>query len=60
MGIETQGKIGNLTIKNRLIMIAMGVGLGEHEGRATDDFIAFYGRRIGDAVHAAYQLAYRL
>ena len=45
MGIETQGKIGNLTIKNRLIMTAMGVGLGEHEGRATDDFIAFYGRR---------------
>jgi len=37
MGIETQGKIGNLTIKNRLIMTAMGVGLGEHEGRATDD-----------------------
>ena len=24
MGIETQGKIGNLTIKNRLIMTAMG------------------------------------
>ena len=26
-------------------MTAMGVGLGEHEGKATDDFIAFYARR---------------
>ena len=25
-------------------MTAMGVGLGEHEGKATDDFIAFYAR----------------
>ena len=34
-----------LYVKNRLIMTAMGVGLGEHEGKATDDFIAFYARR---------------
>ncbi|MBQ8490070.1 MAG: FAD-dependent oxidoreductase [Pseudobutyrivibrio sp.] len=45
MKINTTAKIGNLEIKNRLIMTAMGVGLGNHEGEATEDFIAFYARR---------------
>ena len=45
MPLSSPCKVGNITIKNRLIMTAMGVGLGEHAGRATDDFIAFYARR---------------
>ena len=45
MKLNTSAKIGNLEIKNRLIMTAMGVGLGNHKGEATDDFIAFYARR---------------
>ena len=45
MPLNSPCKVGNVEIKNRLIMTAMGVGLGEHEGKATDDFIAFYARR---------------
>jgi 2,4-dienoyl-CoA reductase-like NADH-dependent reductase (Old Yellow Enzyme family)/thioredoxin reductase len=39
------GKIGNLETKNRLIMTAMGVGLGEWEGNVTDEFREFYAER---------------
>lgn len=40
--IAEKGKIGNLETKNKLIMTAMGVGLGEREGNVTDEFIRFY------------------
>ena len=43
--IAQNGKIGQLEIKNRLIMTAMGVGLGEWEGNVTDEFIRFYADR---------------
>ena len=43
--INKKGKIGNLEIKNRLVMTAMGVGIGEYEGNATDEFIRFYTER---------------
>ena len=43
--INKKGKIGNLEIKNRLVMTAMGVGIGEYEGNATDEFIRFYAER---------------
>lgn len=43
--IAQKGKIGQLEIKNRLIMTAMGVGLGEWEGNVTDEFIRFYADR---------------
>ena len=39
------GKIGNLEIKNRLVMTAMGVGVGDPSGEATDEFIRFYTER---------------
>lgn len=30
--IAKKGQIGNLEIKNRLVMTAMGVGVGDHSG----------------------------
>ena len=43
--LSSPGRIGNLEIKNRLIMTAMGVGVGEHSGEASDAFIEFYTQR---------------
>lgn len=40
--MSKKGQIGQIEIKNRLIMTAMGVGLGEWEGNVTDEFIRFY------------------
>ena len=43
--IGAKGRIGNLEIKNRLVMTAMGVGVGDHSGIASDEFIEFYRQR---------------
>jgi 2,4-dienoyl-CoA reductase-like NADH-dependent reductase (Old Yellow Enzyme family)/thioredoxin reductase len=43
--LAQKGKIGNLETKNRLVMTAMGVGLGEWEGNVTDEFREFYAER---------------
>jgi 2,4-dienoyl-CoA reductase-like NADH-dependent reductase (Old Yellow Enzyme family)/thioredoxin reductase len=43
--ISEKGHIGNLEIKNRLVMTAMGVGVGDHSGIASDAFIEFYRQR---------------
>ena len=43
--IAERGKIGNIEIRNRLIMTAMGVGVGSPSGKATDEFIRFYEER---------------
>lgn len=43
--LGAKGRIGNLEIKNRLVMTAMGVGVGEFEGYATDAFIKYYTER---------------
>lgn len=43
--IGKKGHIGNLEIKNRLVMTAMGVGVGDHSGIAPDRFIEFYTQR---------------
>ncbi len=43
--LAKRGKIGKLETKNRLIMTAMGVGVGSPNGQATDDFIRFYEER---------------
>ena len=43
--IAETGTIGTLTIKNRLVMTAMGVGVGSPNGQATDAFIRFYTER---------------
>jgi NADH:flavin oxidoreductases, Old Yellow Enzyme family len=40
-----KGYIGNLEIKNRLVMTAMGIGYADHEGNATDEIIQFYAER---------------
>jgi 2,4-dienoyl-CoA reductase-like NADH-dependent reductase (Old Yellow Enzyme family)/thioredoxin reductase len=43
--MSKKGQIGKLETKNRLVMTAMGVGLGEWEGNVTDEFIQFYAER---------------
>ena len=40
--LGAKGRIGNLEIKNRLVMTAMGVGIGDPTGNVTDEFIRFY------------------
>lgn len=40
-----KGHIGKLETKNCLVMTAMGVGVGDHSGIATDEFIEFYTQR---------------
>lgn len=40
-----KGKIGSLTIKNRLVMSPMGIGLAELDGSPSEDMIAFYEAR---------------
>ncbi len=45
-----KGTIGKLTLKNRLVMSPMGVGLAELDGSPTEDMIAFYeARALGGA-----------
>ncbi len=41
----SQGKIGNVTLKNRLVMAPMGIGLAELDGTPSQDMIAFYEAR---------------
>ncbi|NMD72601.1 FAD-dependent oxidoreductase [Bacillus sp. DNRA2] len=41
----TQGKIGQVTLRNRLIMPAMGTGLAGPDGEMTDHVIAYYEER---------------
>lgn len=43
--IRAKGHIGNLEIKNRLVMTAMGVGVGDHSGIVPKEFIEFYTQR---------------
>ena len=40
--IFKQGKIGNITLKNRLVMSPMGTSLAEMDGSPSEDMIAFY------------------
>ena len=48
--IFKQGKIGNITLKNRLVMSPMGTNLAEMDGSPSEDMIAFYeARAIGGA-----------
>lgn len=48
--IFEQGKIGNVTCKNRLVMSPMGTSLAEMDGSPSEDMIAFYeARAIGGA-----------
>jgi len=45
-----EGKIGNVKIKNRLVMSPMGCGLANLDGTPSEDMIAFYeARAIGGA-----------
>lgn len=40
-----EGKIGNLTLKNRFVMPAMGTGFAAANGEASDEIIRFYEER---------------
>lgn len=40
-----EGKIGNLTLKNRIVMPPMGTNLAGPEGEVTDQLIAYYEER---------------
>ena len=46
--IFKQGKIGNITLKNRLVMSPMGTSLAEMDGSPSEDMIAFYAYYSGD------------
>lgn len=41
----SEGKIGSLTLKNRLVMSPMGIGLAELDGRPSEEMLAFYEAR---------------
>lgn len=41
----SEGKIGKLTLKNRLVMSPMGIGLAELDGSPSEDMLAFYEAR---------------
>lgn len=41
----SEGKIGKITLKNRLVMSPMGIGLAELDGSPSEDMIAFYEAR---------------
>lgn len=43
--LSRKGNIGSIETKNRLVMTAMGVGLGVPNGIASDEFIEFYTQR---------------
>lgn len=46
----TPGKIGNVELKNRLVMSPMGIGLADMDGTPSDEMIAYYeARAIGGA-----------
>lgn len=46
----SEGNIGKVKLKNRLVMSPMGIGLAELDGTPSDDMIAFYeARAIGGA-----------
>lgn len=48
--LAAEGHIGNLTIRNRTIMTAMGVGVGAADGRANEEFIRYYEERAKGGV----------
>jgi 2,4-dienoyl-CoA reductase-like NADH-dependent reductase (Old Yellow Enzyme family)/thioredoxin reductase len=41
----SKGKIGGLTLKNRIVMPAMGTGLASYNGEASDEIISYYEER---------------
>lgn len=41
----SEGRIGNLTIKNRIVMPAMGTSLASPEGEITDQLVRYYEER---------------
>jgi len=46
----SQGKIGTLDIKNRVVMPAMGVGLANEDGTPSDKMIGYYEERAKGGV----------
>ena len=48
--MKSPGSIGRLTMKNRVVMPAMGVNLSARDGGVSDDIIAFYEARAAGGV----------
>lgn len=48
--IFTPGRVGNLTLKNRIVMAPMGTMLSSAGGEITEDFIAYYAARAKGGV----------
>lgn len=48
--LRSEGKIGRLTLANRVVMPAMGVNLASSTGGVTDEIIAFYEARAKGGV----------
>lgn len=46
----TPGRIGPVTVKNRLVMTAMCVGLAHHDGAVSDALAAYYEERAAGGV----------
>ena len=57
--IFKQGKIGNITLKNRLVMSPMGTSLAEMDGSPSEDMIAFYEARAGASTLARNKNYYK-
>ena len=45
-----KGKIGNLPIKNRIVMTAMGTGFAAASGEASEEIIRYYEERAKGGV----------
>ena len=43
----SEGKIGKVTFRNRLVMSPMGIGLAELDGTPGDEMIAYYAASAG-------------
>lgn len=43
-------KIGNIEVKNRVVMTAMGVDISDHDGTANEKTIAYYKERAKGGV----------
>ncbi|PAB61185.1 NAD(P)/FAD-dependent oxidoreductase [Anaeromicrobium sediminis] len=46
----SEGKIGNLTLKNRVVMSPMSPGMAKRDGALTEEVIAFYEERAKNGV----------
>ena len=48
--LTSPGKIGNMWLKNRMIMPAMGTNLGNSDGTISDNIVNYYARRAAGGI----------